>query len=72
MDKQDEHLATIRLKDGSEVDLIRAGKGIRLEGSDGAEVNLPRASAQQAVDLMSLFEGLGGVAEFPDDEEESE
>lgn len=65
----DEHLATVRLKDGSEVKFIRDGKGLRIEGSD-VEVSLPQATGQQAFDLLNLLEGLGGVAEFPEDEEE--
>lgn len=69
MDDQDEHLGTVRLKDGSAVKFIRAGKGLRIEGSDNVEVNLPRATGQQAFELLSLIEGLGGVVEFPEDEE---
>lgn len=70
MDEQDEHLASIRLKDGSAVKFIRAGKGLRIEGSE-MEVSLPRATGQQTVSLFSLFEALGESVEFPEDEEDS-
>ena len=65
----DELLATIRLKDGSAVQLLRAGKGLRIEGTD-VEVSLPKATGQQAVSLFSLLESLGASVEFPDDEED--
>lgn len=65
----DEHLATIRLKDGSAVRFIREGKGLRIEGSDVA-VSLPRTTGQQAFDLFSLVESLGESVEFPEDEED--
>ena len=66
----DELLGTVRLKDGSAVKFIRAGKGLRIEGLD-VEVDLPRATGQQAVSLFSLLESLGESVEFPDDEEDS-
>lgn len=65
----EEHLATVRLKDGSAVKFIRDGKTVRIEGSD-VEVSLPRATGQQAVSLLSLFEAIGESVEFPEDDEE--
>ena len=67
----EEYLATVRLKDGSAVKFTREGKTVRIEGSD-VEVSLPRATGQQAVSLLSLFEAIGESVEFPDDEEESQ
>jgi hypothetical protein len=64
----DELLATVRFKDGS-VKFIRAGKGLRIEGSD-LEVSLPRATGQQTISIFSLFEALGNEVEYPEDEEE--
>ena len=64
-----EHLATVRFKDGSRVKFIREGKGLRLEGSD-LEVSLPRATGQQAVSLFSLLESLVESVEFPEEEED--
>lgn len=64
----DEHLATVRLKDGAEVKFIRAGKGLRIEGPAG-EVALPKATGQQAFDLFSLVESLGDSVEFPEDDD---
>ena len=65
---EDEHLATVRLKDGSAVKFIREGKGLRIEGSE-VEVSLPKATGQQAFDLFSLVESLGESVEYPEDEE---
>ena len=67
----DELLGTVRLKDGSAVKFIRAGKGLRIEGLD-VEVDLPRATGQQAVALFSLLESLGASVEFPDDGEDAQ
>ena len=64
----DEHLATVRLKDGSEVKFIREGKGLRIEGPE-VGVSLPNATGQQAFDLFSLVESLGESVEYPEDEE---
>ena len=66
---EDEHLATVRLKDGSTVKFVRAAKGLRIEGPD-AEVSLPKATGQQAFDLFSLVASLGESVEYPEDEEE--
>ena len=65
---EDEHLATVRLKDGSAVKFIREGKGLRIEGPE-VEVSLPKATGQQAFDLFSLVESLGESVEYPEDEE---
>ena len=65
----EEHLATVHLKDGSTVKFIRDGKALRIEGSD-AQVALPKATGQQAFDLLNLFEAVGESIEFPEDEED--
>ena len=66
--REDEHLATVRLRDGSTVKFVRAAKGLRIEGPE-VEVSLPKATGQQAFDLFSLVESLGESVEYPEDEE---
>lgn len=66
----DEHLATVRLKDGSAVKFVRARKGLRVEGPEG-EVSLPKATGQQAFDLFSLVESLGESVEYPEEQEDA-
>ena len=70
MAEQDEHLATVRLKGGSAVKFIRAGKGLRIEAPE-VDVSLPRATGQQAFDLFSLLESIGESVEYPEDEEDA-
>ena len=65
----DEHLATVRFKDGSAVKFIRANKGLRIEGPD-QNVSLPKATGQHAFELFSLLESLGETVEYPEDDEE--
>ena len=66
----EEHLATIRLKDGAVVKFFRAGKGLRIEAPD-LDVSLPRATGQQAFDLFSLLESIGESVEYPEDDEDA-
>mgnify|MGYP001617024315 FL=1 len=66
----DEHLATVRLKDGSAVKFVREGKGLRIEAPD-YKVSLPRATGQQAFSLFSLLESIGESVEYPEDEEDA-
>ena len=66
----DEHLATVRFKDGSAVKFIRAGKGLRIEGPE-QNVSLPRATGQHFFELFSLVESLGETVEYPEDDEEA-
>ena len=66
----DEHLATVRLKDGAAVKFFRVRKGLRIEGPE-MDVSLPRATGQQAFELFSLLESIGQSVEFPEDEEDS-
>lgn len=57
-----EHLLRFRLKDGSSMDLYRDGSTVKLCKGDHCMI-LPRATAQQTVDLCTMLEDAGAQIE---------
>jgi len=68
---QKEHLASIRLQNGDAVDFYRDHDkgGICISDKDSS-VALPGATGEQAIELFSIMEAMGGTVELPEETEE--
>lgn len=63
-----EHLARFHAKDGLLIDMHRVDRDIILSSKDG-ELKIAKATGKQALDLISVFEGLVESVEYPEGEE---
>ncbi len=63
-----ELLASFTMKDGAVVEMHREDGDVSLSTTDH-NVSLPKATGQQAMDLIILMEGLAEKSEYPEEED---
>ena len=68
MNESEEHLASIKLKDGDTIDFLRDhSNGSVSICRDGHRAVMPKATGLQAANMFALLEPLGIGTEFPDE-----
>lgn len=64
-----EHLAHFTMPNGERIDLHKDDAGVTVTTKEHSLL-IPHATGQQTLDWCALFESLGAVTKYPDEEEE--